>query len=312
MNNNNNSSFFDKAKFLKLLRTKTQAGFMDCQKALTYALNAVDKAKTNFDEIIKVAVKWLRENGIAKAASKNVDKIATEGLTLGGCDENGVALLELNSETDFTGKSEPITKLAKEILVRVLESKTDDLEKILKLKLVNWGSVKEACLALSATTGEKVVLRRVVYLPLAKTQSVGLYVHNNNKISAFVVFENHGDEQKLKGVAMHLAAMNPKFLSQADVDQTWLNNERSILEAQLAQENKPKEFATKIIDGRIKKLLSEVSLLSQQYIVDPSKTVGEFIESLNVKPLAMCRYELGEGIEKKEVDFVKEVAAQMK
>ncbi|MDQ0514193.1 elongation factor Ts [Mycoplasmoides fastidiosum] len=297
---------------LKELRNATQAGFMDCKKALEATAEEITKLGKGAKEHLELAIKWLRENGMAKAANKNAAKVAAEGLALAAADEKGVALFELNTQTDFTAASADVVKLAEQILAAMLSAKVSSLEEVKDLKLADGHTVNEECLELSSKTGEKIELRRVIYYSLQPNQSVGLYVHNNKKIASFIVFENTADAEKLKGMAMHLTAMDPRFLDETQVDQQWLNNEKAILESQLAQEGKPKEFAGKIIEGRIKKLLAEVCLVSQPYILDDAKTVGEYAQSLNVKPVLMHRFKVGDGIEVAEVDFASEVAAQMR
>ncbi|WP_391591903.1 translation elongation factor Ts [[Mycoplasma] cavipharyngis] len=299
---------------IKKLRNATQAGFMDCKKALELTAEKIKAENQNFSENqhLDAAIKWLRENGIAKAADKNANKVAAEGITLVAKDDKGVALFELNTQTDFTAASESVVQLSEKILSAILDHQTTTLEQTLALKLDDNTTIKDACLALSATTGEKIELRRLIYYPLKDQQSVGYYVHNNKKIAAFIIFDQNADPEQLKGMAMHLAAMDPKFLDQKQVDQTWLNNERDILMTQLSKEDKPKEFQERIINGRIQKLLAEVCLVSQSYILNDTLTVGEFAKSLNVKPIFMARFKVGDGIEKNEVDFASEVAAQMR
>lgn len=306
------NNLFNLAKYIKHLRGLTQAGIMDCKKALMFVLKNVHNANLSFDEVIQKAIKWLRENGMAKAATKNIEKIAAEGLTYGGSDTNGAALLELNTQTDFTGKSPATVELAKSILAVVLTAQTDDLESILNSKLPTGQTVNEACLTLSATTGEKIALRRVKYFGFQSDQSAAVYVHNNHRISAMVLFADRVEPDLIRPVAMHLAAMNPRFLDESQVDPQWSATEKAIIEKQLTQENKPIEFIGKIVQGRMAKALAEVLLVSQSFIVNPDQTVGQYIAGLNTKAIAMARFELGEGIEKPTVDFASEVAAQMR
>lgn len=290
-----------KSELLKKLRNITLAGFMDCKKAL----------EANNDDL-DAAIKWLREKGISKAAAKNSEKVATEGTTWAASDSEGAALLELNAQTDFTGKSELVLNLASEIINLVLKQKTNDLTTVLNAQLSDGSTVNDACLSASAKTGEKIELRRILYLPLQPNQSVAVYRHDNGKISTLVLLEGQVEHDKIKGLAMHVTAMNPKFLSSDQVDSEWLAQERKFIEKQILDEGKPLEFADKIIEGRVRKVLSEVCFLDQEYILVPKQSVDEYIKSLNLKPLAMHRFELGEGVEKVAVDFASEVKAQMR
>lgn len=291
----------NKSELIKQLRQATQAGFMDCKKALE---------ATDYD--LNQAVKLLREKGIAKAAEKNLNKLATEGTTWSGSDHHGAALIELNAQTDFTGQSELVLNLAQEILSLVLNNKTDDLTTILAVKLSDGQTVSDACLAASAKTGEKIELRRIYYSPIADDQSVGVYRHDNGKISSLIIVNGQATLDQLKGVAMHITAMNPKFLDPSRVDQAWLASEKAILTAQLTAEGKDPRFSEKIIAGRMQKLLSEICLLNQEYILMPKTSVGSYLQSLGVTALEMARFELGEGMEKVVVDFASEVKAQMR
>lgn len=286
---------------LKKLREQTQAGFMDCKKALEAT-----------EYCLEAAVKWLREKGIAKAASKNVDRVATEGTTWAAADHKGFGLLELNSQTDFTGKSPLVLNLAESIINLILKHQTGDLTEVLNLTLADGHTVNDACLSASAKTGEKIALRRVFYHPLSANQSVGVYRHDNGKISSVILCNNVTSSASLKGVAMHITAMNPQFINDQQVDANWLNNEREILMQQLVTEDKPAAFKDKIVQGRLTKLLAEVCLVNQEYILVPKQSVGAYLKSLNVEPVLMLRYELGEGVEKVTTDFVSEVQAQMR
>lgn len=291
----------NKRELVKNLRSLTQAGFMDCK-------NALEETNYNLDQ----AVKLLREKGIAQAAIKSVTKVATEGTTWAKADQDGVALLELNAQTDFVGKSALLCSLAQTIIDLVLLQKTNQLNTIIGSLLADGQTVREACLAVAAKTGEKIELRRICYLPLTTNQTAGVYRHDNGKISSFIVVQGDCSSEALKKVAMHITAMNPKFLDQSKICPSWLANEKEVLTQQLVHEGKPVELSEKIIQGRIQKILKEVCLVNQEYIFEPKTTVGQYLKSLQVIPLKMVRFELGEGMEKVVTDFVEEVKAQMR
>ncbi len=289
---------------VKELRERTQAGFMDCQKALVESNGDIDKA-----------IEWLREKGISKAAKK-ADAIAAEGLTNAVIRGDQCLVLEVNSQTDFVAKNEEFINLVNDIIDAIFINKKVDKESVEKMQLKNGKDVKTACVEATAKIGEKIEFRRAMLLTKKSNQSFGAYQHSNSKISSAILIDGIVDDSLAKDIAMHLTAMNPRFLSKEKVDNKWLESERKILLEKSKEESKnskkdPK-FMDKIIDGRLNKILSENCLEEQPFFKDGSITIKKLLEQKNAKVINMVRFELGEGIEKKVDDFASEVAAQMK
>ncbi|WP_412032264.1 translation elongation factor Ts [Malacoplasma muris] len=289
---------------VKELRERTQAGFMDCQKALAESNGDIDKA-----------IEWLREKGISKAAKK-ADAIAAEGLTNAVIRGDQCLVLEVNSQTDFVAKNEEFINLVNDIIDAIFINKKVDKESVEKMQLKNGKDVKTACVEATAKIGEKIEFRRAMLLTKKSNQSFGAYQHSNSKISSAILIDGIVDDSLAKDIAMHLTAMNPRFLSKEKVDNKWLESERKILLEKSKEESKnskkdPK-FMDKIIDGRLNKILSENCLEEQPFFKDGSITIKKLLEQKNAKVIDMVRFELGEGIEKKVDDFASEVAAQMK
>lgn len=287
---------------VKELRERTQAGFMDCQKALS---------ETNGD--IEKAIDWLREKGISKAAKK-ADAIAAEGLTNAIIKGDQCLVIEVNSQTDFVAKNEEFQKLVNEIVDAIFKNKKTSKEDVEKMILSNGKDVKSACVEATAKIGEKIEFRRATLLTKKSGQSFGAYQHNNSRVSSAVLIDGDVPSDLSKDIAMHITAMNPKFLNKDSVDKNWLESERKILLEKSKNENKDAKFMEKIIDGRLSKILAEYCLEEQPFFKDPSGkiTVKKILEDKKAKLVQMVRYELGEGIEKKVEDFASEVAAQMK
>lgn len=288
------------AKKVKELREITQAGFLDCQKALQ---------ETNGD--IEAAIKILKEKGITKAEKKS-GAIATEGIIDIETNGNKALIVEINSQTDFVANNEEFKTLADEMKKEILANDVVEVSDVESLKLSNGETIKEACVAATAKIGEKINFRRAGIVTKKDDQTFGCYVHHNKRYAAIVVVSGNIDPQVARDVAMHTGAMNPKFLNAQRVDQVWLEEERQRLIKQTVEEGKPQEFAEKIVNGRMNKLLAEYCLEDQQFVKDPSMTIGQYLKNNNSKLLFMKRFELGEGIEKQEVNFADEVAQQMK
>lgn len=289
---------------VKELRERTQAGFMDCQKAL---------AETNGD--IEKAIEWLREKGISKAAKK-ADAIAAEGLTNAIIRGDQCLVIEVNSQTDFVAKNEEFVNLVNDIVDAIFANKKTDKESVEAMKLKSGKDVKTACVEATAKIGEKIEFRRATLLTKKAGQSFGAYQHNNSRVSSALLIDGEVSEELGKDVAMHLTAMNPRFLSKDKVDSAWLESERKILVEKSKEEakdsKKDPKFMDKIIDGRLNKILAENCLEEQPFIKDGGVTIKKLLEQHKAKIVEMVRYELGEGIEKKVEDFASEVAAQMK
>ncbi|EGZ31633.1 translation elongation factor Ts [Malacoplasma iowae] len=289
---------------IKELRQRTQAGFMDCQKALKECGEDVEKA-----------IIWLREKGIAKAAKK-ADAIAAEGLTNAIVKDDLGLVIEVNTQTDFVAKNENFTELFNEIAEAIFKNKKTSKEEVEEMKLPSGNDVKTACVELTAKIGEKIEFRRAELISKTKDQTFGAYQHSNGRISSIVLIDGKVSADVAKDVAMHLTAMNPRFLNKDSVDKNWLETEKKLLLEKSKEEaksaKKDPKFAEKIVEGRLNKILAENCLEDQPFFKEPSLTIKKYLEQNKGKLVKMVRFELGEGIEKKVVDFASEVAAQMK
>ncbi|GAA5414714.1 translation elongation factor Ts [Ureaplasma ceti] len=289
-----------KTELVKQLRAMTGAGMSDCMKAL----------KESNDDV-ESAVEWLRKNGVAKAAKK-ANAIAAEGLALAKLSQCGckAVVVEVNCQTDFVAKNENFVKYTNEIIDGALKE-ANSSEEIANLK-INGVSLEDAAQDLTAKIGEKIAFRRGAILKANDNQTIGIYTHMNNRVATAVLLEGKVDREVATNIAMHIAAMNPKYVNETEVDQEWLNKEREIIVEQTkAESNKPAEFLNKIVDGRVNKLLKEVCLVSQPYVKEPSMTVAEYLKSNGASAIKMINIVLGEGIEKKVSNFADEVAEQM-
>ncbi|MBR4830184.1 MAG: elongation factor Ts [Bacilli bacterium] len=286
------------ASLVKKLKDMTNAGLMDCKKAL-------EENNENIDE----AVKWLREKGIAKAAKKQ-DRIAAEGLSTVLINGNNAVILEVNCETDFVAKNERFTGLLDKIANALVNSDTTTMEEAMAVA-TDEGTINDSVINLTATLGEKISFRRFTKLTKSDDQVFGKYIHMGGKISALTVV-NGSDEIVANDVAMHLAAMNPKYISKDLVPEKDIEEEKEVLKEKAINEGKPEAIAEKIVMGGISKFFKENCIVEQEYVKDPSKTVGVYLSSNNSSLVNMVRYEVGEGIEKREENFAEEVMAQMK
>ena len=286
------------ASLVKKLKDMTNAGLMDCKKAL-------EENNENIDE----AVKWLREKGIAKAAKKQ-DRIAAEGLSTVLIDGNNAVILEVNCETDFVAKNERFTGLLDKIANALVNSDAATLEEAMAVA-TDEGTINDSVINLTATLGEKISFRRFTKLTKSDDQVFGKYIHMGGKISALTVV-NGSDETVANDVAMHLAAMNPKYINKELVPETDIEEEKEVLKEKAINEGKPEAIAEKIVMGGISKFFKENCIVEQEYVKDPSKTVGVYLSSNNSSLVNMVRYEVGEGLEKREENFAEEVMAQMK
>lgn len=286
------------AEKIKELRNRTQAGFMDCKKALEESDNDIDKA-----------IAWLREKGISKAAKK-ANAIAAEGQTIVLEDKDDCVILEVNSQTDFVSKNNDFVKFVDDVAKLILKNKsTKDIDNMV---LPSKKTVGETAIDLTATIGEKISVRRAELFFKNSNQSFGIYQHFNNRVSAMVLIEGNVSKEVGKDVAMQVASMNPKFVNSNEVDQEWKETEEKLLIQKTIEEGKPKEFAEKIVKGRMGKILAEVCLDDQPFIKDNGITISQYLSKNKGKVLKMVRYEVGEGIEKEETNFADEVKAQMK
>lgn len=285
-------------ELIKVLRERTGAGMMDCKNALVACNDDVDKA-----------CDWLREKGIAKQAKK-ADRIAAEGLALiSKCDKCGkVVVSEVNCETDFVAKSDAFHDLVLQVNETILHNDCKSLDDV---------NAATATLFTDATVkiGEKLTFRRFEVINPAEGQGVGTYIHMGGKIAVIVVLDK-ADEELAKGVAIHVCANNPKYISEDEIDAEAKAKETEIqLEAvkndpKLA--GKPEAALKNIIAGKVHKVFAEVTLEDQEYMMDPSKTVGQALKEKNAKVLKFVRFQVGEGLEKRVDNFAEEVMAQAK
>mgnify|MGYP002532735274 FL=1 len=285
------------AQDVKNLREKTGAGMLDCKKAL-------DETKGNIEE----AINWLREKGISKALKK-AERIAAEGLSEAVSNDTNAVIIEVNCETDFVARNEEFKTLINTIANTILNNEVKTMEDANKLVVDN-ETIEEKIVAFTAKIGEKISFRRFEKLAKTESQEFGIYSHMGGKITSVVVIEGNNHEVA-KDIAMHVAAMNPSYLVSSDIPEDVLNKEREIIKEQSMNEGKPAEIAEKMVEGRIRKFFKEVCLVEQEFIKDPSLSVGNYAKNNNCSIVKMVRYEVGEGIEKRNDDFATEVMNQI-
>ncbi|MDB8867899.1 translation elongation factor Ts [Pediococcus acidilactici] len=285
------------AKQVKELRDKIGVGMMDAKKALVASDGDMDKA-----------VDFLREKGIAKAAKKS-DRVASEGLADVEMHDNTAAIVEVNSETDFVASNDRFIDLVKEIASQVALEKPASVEDALKLKSPK-GTLNDDIIEATQVIGEKISLRRFATLEKSENEHFGAYLHMGGKIAALVLLEG-ADEETAKDVAMHVAAINPKYVNRDEVPSDVLDHEREVLTKEAEGEGKPANIIEKMVEGRLNKFLAEVSLDDQEFVKDPDQTVAKYVASKGGKVKSFIRYEVGEGIEKQTVDFAEEVRKEM-
>ena len=286
------------ASLVKELRERTGAGMMDCKKALTQT-----------DGNIDAAIDYLRENGIAKAAKK-ADRIAAEGLSYIEVKGNKAVILEINSETDFVAKNEKFVALVKNVAEAILAAEPKTLEEALQVE-AQGGTVEAVINEGIATIGEKLSLRRFEVLSKTDADAFGAYSHMGGRIGVLTLVEGSTDEEAAKDVAMHIAALAPKYLDESEVPADVLEHEKKVLTEQALNEGKPANIVEKMIVGRINKFLEEITVVKQKFVKDDSFTVEKFVASKGGKLAKFVRYEVGEGIEKKEDNFAEEVMSQV-
>ncbi|GBV37460.1 translation elongation factor Ts [Staphylococcus aureus] len=288
------------AKLVKELREKTGAGMMDCKKALTETDGDIDKA-----------IDYLREKGIAKAAKK-ADRIAAEGLVHVETKGNDAVIVEINSETDFVARNECFQELVKEIANQVLDTKAETVEALMETTLPNGKSVDERIKEAISTIGEKLSVRRFAIRTKTDNDAFGAYLHMGGRIGVLTVVEGSTDEEAARDVAMHIAAINPKYVSSEQVSEEEINHEREVLKQQALNEGKPENIVEKMVEGRLRKYLQEICAVDQDFVKNPDVTVEAFLKTKGGKLVDFVRYEVGEGMEKREENFADEVKGQMK
>ncbi|HET7610386.1 MAG TPA: translation elongation factor Ts [Rhodanobacteraceae bacterium] len=284
------------AAMVKELRERSGAGMMECKKALTQNDGNVD-----------AAAEWLRKQGLAKA-DKKAGRVAAEGTIVLARGDNSGVLVEVNSETDFVAKDESFLKFADETAQTALDNNVADADALKNAKAPGGQTVEEARQALVAKVGENVQVRRVVRVDGAS--NLGAYVHGG-RIGVLVSLEG-GDAELARSIAMHVAAMNPQYVTPDNVPAEFVAKEKEISLAQMSDKDKqkPAEIQEKMISGKIRKTLNEISLTGQPFVLDTNLTVGEALAAAKAKVLSFHRIAVGEGIEKKEEDFHAEVMKQ--
>ncbi|KGP63618.1 elongation factor Ts [Legionella norrlandica] len=287
------------AALVMQLRERTGAGMMECKKFLI---------ATNGD--IEQAIIEMRKAGQAKA-DKKADRVAAEGIIViaRSSDERTAVMLEINSETDFVARDENFTNFANMVADVALTSSAKDIKSLSNQNLSSGVTVEQARQELVAKIGENIKLRRMERMH-CEGGVIGYYLHGS-RIGVMVALKN-GSEALAKDIAMHIAASKPMVVSRDQVPAEAIENEREIFTAQAKESGKPQEIIDKMIEGRINKFIDEVSLLGQPYVKDPNIKVGQLLKEKNAEVLSFVRYEVGEGIEKKEDNFVEEVMAQVR
>ena len=286
------------ASMVKELREKTGAGMMDCKKALV---------ETNGD--MEKAIDYLREKGISKAAKK-AERIAAEGLSNIYIKGNEAVVVELNSETDFVAKNAEFKELLDKIGNTILENNVTSMEEALNTKCGD-ETINDLIVNATAKIGEKISLRRYEKVTKTDSQVFGSYLHMGGKISSLTVIEG-GNEEVARDVAMQAAAMRPQYINIESVPAEDLEREKAVIKEQVINEGKKPEFADKIVEGRIRKFYEETVLEEQAFIKDSGLTVKSYLENNNATLVKLVKYEVGEGMEKRNDDFAAEVMSQIK
>lgn len=288
------------AAMVKELRERTSVGMMECKKALV---------ETNGD--MDAAVDLLRKAGAAKA-DKKAGRVAAEGNIAIARLGNAMVVIEVNCETDFAAKNEDFTTFVDAVAARVLSDRPADVAALNALPLLDGGSsIEDSLKNLIGKIGENMTVRR---FQVTEGDTLGSYLHKvgpSARIGVIVEMQG-GDETLARDIAMHIAASKPQFLDQDQVDPAVLEKEKQILTEQAADSGKPAEIIEKMVMGRVNKFLKEITLLGQPFIKDPDTTVEKLLKANNASVSSFVRFELGEGIEKKEENFADEVMAQAK
>ncbi|MDG2118268.1 MAG: translation elongation factor Ts [Gammaproteobacteria bacterium] len=284
------------ASMVKELRERTGLGMMDCKKALLEADGVIDKA---IDDLRKAS---------GLKAAKKAGRVASEGIVLSKVAQDGNfgVMVEINSETDFVARDENFLTFANEVLDQAFLHSEASIDALLAEGL------EASREALVQKIGENISVRRIERLQVddADAGIIETYVHSNNRIAVLLALRG-GDSGLGKDIAMHVAAVNPLVVSPEEVPEELLAKESEIYSAQARESGKPEEIIAKMINGRLKKYVAEVSLLEQSFVKNPDLTIRALLDEAGADVVSFVRYELGEGIEKEEVDFATEVAAQL-
>ena len=288
------------AQLVKELREKTGAGMMDCKKALVQT-----------DGDIDAAVDFLREKGLSSAAKK-ADRIAAEGTTYILAEGNEAVILEVNAETDFVAKNEKFQVLVSELAQLILAAKPESVEAALELTNAEGVKVVDLISTAVATIGEKITLRRFEVKTKTDADAFGSYLHMGGRIGVLVVLEGSTDESAAKDVAMHIAAINPQYVSRDEVSEEEVNRERKVLTEQALNEGKPENIVAKMVEGRLGKFFEDICLLDQTFVKNSDQKVRDFVKTTGGNVTSFVRFAVGEGIEKREDNFAEEVMNQVK
>ena len=285
------------ASMVKELREKTGAGMLDCKKAL-------EASNGNMEE----AVTWLREKGISKA-EKKASRIAAEGLALAKVDGNKAVVVEVNSETDFVAKNQEFVDLINTIADTILASDVTTVEEALELE-TNGKKLSDLLVEKISVIGEKLSFRRFQVLTKEDNQVFGTYSHMGGKIVALSLLEG-SDEELAKDISMQVAAMKPEYLNRDEVPEERVEKEREILKETASNEGLDPKKLDMIVNGRLNKFFEEICLVDQGFIKENKMKVSKYVESKHSNIVSFVRYEVGEGMEKKEENFAEEVMKQI-
>ena len=285
-----------KAIDVKKLREDTNAGMMDCKKALIESDGDFEKAKT-----------ILKEKGQSKADSKS-DRTTAQGIVVIQSNEDHAVILEVNCETDFAAKDNLFTEFVDRIASLILHNNLDDMEQLDKQKSDDLESVEEYRKFTISKLGENITIRRFRRINLDGI--LGRYIHGS-KIASLVLLDYDDSVELAKDIAMHVAASKPEYISNTDIPEEVIKEESRILRVQVEQEGKPEEIIDKIVDGKLRKQFDQLTLMGQEYVKDPDITVEKLLRDQDASVKSFIRYEVGEGIELDQVNFADEVKAQV-
>ena len=285
-----------KAIDVKKLREDTNAGMMDCKKALIESDGDFEKAKT-----------ILKEKGQSKADSKS-DRTTAQGIVVIQSNEDHAVILEVNCETDFAAKDNLFTEFVDRIASLILHNNLDDMEQLDKQKSDDFESVEEYRKFTISKLGENITIRR--FRRISLDGILGRYIHGS-KIASLVLLDYDDSVELAKNIAMHVAASKPEYISNTDIPEEVIKEEARILRVQVEQEGKPEEIIDKIVDGKLRKQFDQLTLMGQEYVNDPDITVEKLLRDQDASVKSFIRYEVGEGIELDQVNFADEVKAQV-
>ncbi|WP_345238863.1 translation elongation factor Ts [Pontibacillus salipaludis] len=288
------------AKQVKELREQTGAGMMDCKKALTETDGDMEKA-----------VEWLREKGMSKAAKK-ADRIAAEGSASIEVDGNTAVIFELNAETDFVTKNDQFKAMLSELGKHLVKQQPATVEAALEQPLHGEGeTLQDYITSQVAKIGEKISLRRFAIVTKGDNDAFGAYTHMGGRIGVLSVLEGTTDETVAKDVAMHAAAVNPRYVTRDEVPEEEVNAEREVLKKEALNEGKPEHIVEKMVEGRLNKFYEGIVFTEQAFVKDPDQKVKQYVSEKGASIKGFVRYEVGEGMEKKEENFAEEVMNQV-